>query len=453
MNRGGIPRRQARRSDPRLVWVLGGAGILILVLTLVATMGGGKSPQEGPLERVSILWKIMPVWEPGTTRPRTHQKGSSVPNAAIYLDVSEPMGGFLPPPGFRGEVSGFREVVNLIPGYLVQVASSSQSLLQWFPVAREVGKAMPQPKALGRDLFAGGESRLNEAIRHALQKFDAGELEAAVFITDLVATEELAGAMGVAKALSDRMSSPELQHGDFHVGLLGIKAPYWGVFRDCPNNDGRGCWFSEQVQDYLPIPSEAKSPFFVLILGRRYDDVQQIGGGLLKAIKDLELEARWSLLSDVVRDREVPGECRAHRLGHPEEPQFALMVGGDSGFECVRDEVIEIQCAKPKEIPLVAERLQASWPGARSTIEGESLKVQLDCAELRKKRPEVPLMLELEGPPQPMQTWDDWSSDTDDKESDLGKTLQLKLFLEKVRPRPKSMKASSNYLLLLEGEK
>ena len=443
----------ARPTDKMLYLLVGGVAVALIVFMVASGMGSRESE---PVGEIPVSWTARPTWardtEPGRLHERAKQKEPQA--LAVYLDVSEPMGGFLPPSSQPSAASAFRSVVlNVVPEQLARVSGSSGSPLEWSFVATNP-EAVERPRTLTRGVFNGGESRLNEAATEILRGFDEGRLEAAVLITDLVATDELTGAMGVALPLSDRMSSGSVRKGEFHLGLLGIQAPYWGAeSKYCaPVARDLGCWFSEQAQRYKPLTQRATVPFYVLIMGRNFETVQEIGEGIRTGAAKLEgLKPQWEVLTEVVRERQL-GEvmCTAHRAGGRQEPQFALVQQEDRSVRCQREDEVEILCPLPDGARFEPRKATTSWPGVGAAFEGKDIVLNVDCGALRASIPSGGLTVKVEGPPTlngDTSQWQSWSSESDEREEDLGRTLQLISFLDKVRPKPERLELTSTTLL------
>ncbi|HZF12671.1 MAG TPA: hypothetical protein VFE33_28100 [Thermoanaerobaculia bacterium] len=371
----------------------------------------------------------------------------------IYLDISEPIGGFLP--FDERERSGFKPIVQSLPGYLTEAFGGSRPLhLQWRGVSDQQPADLPAPK-ITRNLFQGRESRLDLAIQ-AMTKDVQGGADVAVLITDLVATGPLIGAMGVANAL-DPTFAQAVQSGRYELGLLGVRAPYWGVrSKHCrASTAGLGCWFSELKPGYQPLTHPAKVPFYVFLIGRSGGGVERVGRSLQQIASGLE--TRWELLS---RAAYLPGlelGCKAALLtedGRETRRRQTALFADPAGFRCQRDEKVELVCGlQDPSFNVVGATWAASGTAKspwREAVRFASrprdrdkdrtdLAMTIDCDKLPGHRtlPEPPpFRMELHRPLLP--PWDDWSSESDERETDLGKTLQLKLFVEKARLAPPS---------------
>jgi hypothetical protein len=428
-----------------------GATLALGLLLLVIWVARRSTGDTGPLKELSLDWSLNPVWDGDPPeRPRPAQ-GKSVRNLSIYLDVSEPMGGFLPPPANPDEPSGFRSLVNQLPDQLVSVAGGTGSSVQWFHVASGVSGPHERPSVLRRGTFSGGETRLDSALRQIRTKLDQGENEMSVLVTDLIATEDLVGAMGAAKELSDWMHSSSVRTGDLGIGLLGVRASYWGVYGKCGAGQDRGCWFSEQAQRYRPMSRSAQRPFYILVLGRGLDNVDRLGHALLDGAREQKLDAHWELLSQNSRPRTVTSSCQAWKMEESgaKAEQFALLRKPDGSFECRRGERVSLICSFPPGNPPGTARASSSWPSVQAGLGQDQVVLKIDCAALRSKAPVQDLVVTIDGELQDgwAATWKSWSAATDDREEDLGRTLRLESFIEKVWLRPDHIHMSSGPIL------
>lgn len=442
--------RRAHRSDIILVVVLGGA-VLVGVLSLVIWLARRSDSGSHPVKALPVIWRVTPIWKDQLpSANRTHRKQEKPRSLDIYLDVSIPMGGFLTPHRSE-EFSGFRGLVNQIPDHLVNVAGETTTPVRWFLVASGMTPLLGKPELLTQDLFVGTETRLDQAFQQIADGLDRGDTEMAVVITDLIDTEELVGAMGAAKALSDWSHSGRVRTGEFGLGLLGVRTNYWGVHsQKCGTNDeGIGCWFSEQAQQYSHMTQVVKKPFYVLVLGRDLDHVDQLGRALLAGAQKLKLESHWELLSGDSRERIQSGECRASKADEQGQDQYALLLNEDGSFECRRAEAVELDCPTPDGARPDSLKAQASWESVGAQIQNSRLMLSVDCERLRSEPPKTDLIVTLEGDPTGRWSpvWKNWSAATDEREEDIGRTLRLEEFVEKVWLRPDRILMTSQPIL------
>jgi hypothetical protein len=434
------------------------AAVVALVVILVA-FGGGPLDSK-PVASVPVYWKVQPAWPPGRGSDPAHgcpevkeqleKQQQERPSLAIFLDVSAPIGGFLPLQ--PRDSSPFRSViVNLVPEQMERVSGSTSASFAWFFVSDQVSLKTQRPTTLTRQNFGGDDSRLNEAVACILQEFDTGKLRAAALITDLVSTDgSLTGAMGVAKALKDRMGSEGVRRGDLHVGLLGLRAKYLGVQRlePCPPGSQQWCWYSEQAHRYKPLHHDPNVPFYVLVVGHGFGAVNEIGEGVRAGATQLGLEARWQVMTAVTNERQLKAaECIAYRAGRRREPQYTLVRLENGKFRCQQEDDVELLCPLPPDLGFEPQKVTASWPGASGTLESNTAVVRLSCSHLRASPPKDDLVVKVEGPAiLNLTPWKEWSTESDDREEDLGRTLQLTSFLDTVRPRPERLEATAGVL-------
>lgn len=433
-------------ADATLLWLLLAVGAL-LVLGLVAFYAlRAKGSRSDNQQEFSLSWRLSPSW--GKASPATQPKTRTEPrDLAVHIDLSRPVGGFLPLTS-GGEPSDFEFLVYQMGDRLVAASGGTRSRLQWWGVSEGV-VPIERPEPLVRALFAGNNSRLDLSIDSLLRGLGKGKLRAAVLITDLVATEELTGAMGVAKALSDWMSSAQVQGGSFHAGLLGVRVPYWGVqTKHCSGTSLAGCWFSEHAQVWRPLPTVTKVPFYVLVLGIDEAEVRQIGESLLASATGRKVEAHWELFSDSAQTKVLEGSCRISRPGQPGR-QFVLIRQEDATYRCQTGAGVAIECTLPELDALAEPKFESSWPSAQPVLEGGKVTITLDCDELRGHPPTTDLLIRASGPPRLAANpiWEGWSADTDATEASLSRTLQLASFLAKVQPRPEEFEMISGTLL------
>ena len=216
---------------------------------------------ESPTELVEGLPRLeevaRPEWDespPGDALEPREESGV----VAIHLDISLPMAGFLPPPSRRDAVSTFHVVAQNVGQHMASVYGRSGGVIVgWRGIGHELID-LPRTLRIRRDLFNGRSTRLDLSIKSMLADFRSGRAEAAALVTDLMATGEGTGVTGpvtVANALGEWLQSEDVRSGDFHVGLLGVKAEYWGVTHptECPPGPPLGCWFDE-TSAWIPAP-------------------------------------------------------------------------------------------------------------------------------------------------------------------------------------------------------
>ncbi len=438
---GGGGRRTAP-SDTLLLGIIAGT-VLVLGIVLLAVRMTPDSYQRFTEETFSC--QVIPTWGGARVRAPEVDLPSEPEALKFFLDVSYPMGGFLPFPG-SDSFSGFRAVVQTVPDHVVSKFGGSDVDVRWVGVAKMRRQLDPVPR-IERRLFDGTETRLHIAIDEMIADLRNGKAEAAALITDLVATEELTGAVGAAKPLYDWLSSAAVRAGAFDLGLLGVRASYWGVTHSqlCPRViSGRGCRYSERRPGYVRLNEVADTPFYVLLMGKGGGAIDEIGRAIHADAKRLNLEAQWDLLTAASEPFDSSLTCSAEK---PED-QFALFRDDAGRFRCSRDDKVKLTCSLAADAGVVAESVNVNenWkasgqPGGgaveTSVVAGEVV-VSIDCESLRDHRPQEDLRLSImaRGTDDRPSIWEKWTSEEDERDESVGKTLQLMTFVEKVRLKP-----------------
>jgi hypothetical protein len=459
-------RGRAGRSRERLligVVVFAGAAVLVAFLSLRQ-----KSIEHEMPKQIQVTWTVRPVW--GDRSPRPPRSGPATHDVAVYLDASQPMGGFLPPPGRRSETSGFREVVDAVKKHLVSVAGDGRAP-QWFTVGAGVERKAEVPR-VERGLFREHETRLDLALTRMTAAITDGGLAAAALVTDMNASGGLEGALGALAPLNRWIALDAVRAGTLHAGLLGVRASYWGVpGRTCPTGGDLGCWFSEQAGVYMPLHQVAQAAFYVLVLGRDRKAVQQIAERVRSDVAPLKLVTEWELLTAVSEERSATGFCQVSEPAAPGEaaaPQLTLSRESDGKWTCVQGNPVELHCALPDNTALDGPRIDLSWkpPAAALKVEAEeaagkqvgakSLSIALDCGRLREQPPKNALTIWLAGPlpadgGSGAGHWKDWTSENDSDEKNLGRTPQLAHLVDRIRLRPARIEVVSSPILLMSG--
>lgn len=429
-------------TDAKLIWILVGCGLALTVVLVVALSGpsdgsGGRYP-----ESIEVPATLEPGWsETGPAAEAPEGEGELV----VYLDVSHPMGGFVPPQASESSPAGLSTVAQLLPGYLVR---GYGGITRWKTVAEDIRQLVRTPH-FDRSLFRGRETFLEPAVEEILEGLQIGRLEAAMLLTDLVATSGPESAMALARPLAPWLRSPAVRAGHFDAGLLGVRSTYWGVHSSsCPARGELGCWYSEQANRYFPLEETIERPFYVLVLGRTDGDperVQRLGRKLEKELQRLGLDTRWERFSEVRGAREVVLDCSLTKLASENGnrgKQFALVRGDDGAWRCQQDESVEVVCRlKPKEagspLPLLGGEVHQPW--VQIHLEDGDLHAVVDCARIRSDSQGGELRFEnlrAGASPKPPVDWSSWTSFSDQQAEDLRGTLQLALFLEELRMRP-----------------
>jgi hypothetical protein len=463
-----VPIRAGRRRDALIASLVVGAVVVVLLVLHSLHDHDDVPPPTTPAE-LKMTWTVRPAGFNGSMPPLAEVKGR---NLALYLDVSQPMAGFLPPPSRSQELSGFRSVVQLVQDHLVSAAGGSGSQVQWFGVAADASPMKEAPR-IERRLFQGKETRLDRALDRLTRSLAQGEVAAAALITDLNASNGLTGAMGALRPLSAWIESAAVRGGGFHAGLLGVRASYWGVpGHGCAVHGDLGCWFSERRNAYRPLSGVVQVPFYVLVLGRGRQAVEDIGDRVRHGAERLGLKPEWELLSAASLPRTVAGTCQLTETGHEGEPpqQFALARSAVGDWECVQGDRVELSCELPPDGALAGPRLEVSWPGPGVEVPDppftmpakmpggsgggrQGVRIVLNCEQLRERPPTGALTLRLVGSPQASSEspWLSWTSVTDEREQDLAGTPELAYFVDRIRLRPHALELVSSPLMRMTG--
>ncbi len=432
------------RSEWNFLFLIAGAALLAVVAWLAL-----RRPEERqPVERLAANWTLEPRWE--RPLPAVDLAAGTGGELAIYLDSSLPIGGYLPPQ-WHSEQSALESLLRLVPQSLADIDRSPSSRLRWHGLSAAPARLAAAP-ASERRFFTGGESRLDLAVAEIERDFEAGRLEAALVITDLVTTGEVVGAQGTAQSLRDWISSAEVLAGAVDFGLLAIKAPYWGIRTTTCRAPGANaaCYFSEQRQEWLTLPVDAKLPLYVLVFTRGRNAAGRILEGLAAELSKRQFEVQAELFTADSAGEPRLNACTVHSAAEPQRQQYALFGKEGGRLTCERNEVIQLRCPLPEPLGRVKEVATTGGEVLPFSMSDERVvQLELDCARRRDREFTLDLQLGVEAAQTGGPSWASWSSATDDRPEDLGKTLRLQEFVEKVRVRPPSYLATIR--LLPEG--
>ena len=436
----------------------GGHGPLVAAclcaVSLPALVSCGNGDRRAPVSSFVASAAVEPVWpeSPPLEPVSIDSAQDQSPRLAIYLDLSSPMSGYVPPPGVEldaGDVAGgeLRAVGQWIPDHLGRLYPGVP--LQWYGVAESV-EALPQYPDFQRDIFTGTESRLSLAIDQILLDLRSGRSEGAAIITDLVGTGELTGALDVARYLVPWLASEERRAGDFHFGLIGVRGTYWGAFHRtrCPPQPGLlGCWYSERMPGWKPrLQTPVAVPFYVLLFGRGADTLDEIARSVQRDADSPEMEPVWELLTAAGTEQsraEVAFEVFPEG-GQPGDPQYALWRDDDGAYGCypsggtvqLRGTLSGASDFRPTSATLATGSGGSVSPFAVA-MDSQRLEAQVDCdAVSGSDSPSLRLSIEGTMTPPDRPSWDDWSTPDDNTTDHPGATLQLRYFIEDTRVAP-----------------
>ena len=441
--------------------VLGSRGRI--VCAVVPAMGliacGSDTPRGlGPIdEPFSVEASVHPIWRE-TPPPEPAVQDSAAPgeprSLTIYLDMSRPMAGFLPlgaaspPREGSGGTNEFRAVAQWVPDHLTRVYATAA--LRWRGVGRDIRDLSEYPR-FERSLFDATASRLDLAIQEALADLKSGRSEGAALISDLLGTGELTGALAVSRYFEGWLNSEGVRTSEFHLGLVGVKASYWGgTSSNCPPRNGIGCWYSERGRGWRRLDDVVVAPFYVLLIGRNAESLSTILESIESDAANTGIETVSELLTAATRPRLAPFTCEAYDPGGEERSrQYALHRDAQSGeYSCVRSDLVRLSCnfgggfvpyADPGALRGTASGGFAMAPSSG----GGQVEVDVDCGTLRRQEPLPDLVLGFEGNMigAPAPPWTEWSIETDDVSEFPGKTLQLRYFIEEIRVLPDGYQA------------
>lgn len=447
------------------------ANIMLRAFTVsscIALLGAcSTSPPVAELPVRSSTAK--PEWDGPPIEPIAPlEKPTSV---EIYLDLSYPMAGFLPPASREDTLSTFHVITQNLAHHMARVYGRTDITFRWRGIGQDLTE-LPSPPRLRRDLFTGRSTRLDLAMGRIVADLKSGRTTAAALVTDLMATGDVTGPLGVSSQLRDWLQSDLVRSGEFHMGLFGVEAEYWGVTHpvQCPPGPQLGCWYDERMQRFRRLESMAQFPAYVLVLGMGAEAVTSVMESLRRGIDEMDrvVESRWELVTRKSRGFEVALSCAVGVRGAGDErkPQYALAVDESGWYDCVRKSTVTLFCefGGEKESFHPVE-VRAKWmsvgtdspegngqdESAKSVltwtttlqdaarVRGTLLEVDVDCTSIQNESLVVDgLVLELEVtgravPPDSVEVdWSGWSTEL----AALGKTLHLQSFIESIRIDP-----------------
>lgn len=404
----------------------------------------------------------------------------------IYLDLSYPMAGFLPPASREDTLSTFHIITQNLGHHMARVYGGTDVTFRWRGIGQDL-RELPSPPRLTRDLFTGRSTRLDLSVGRIVADFKSGRTKAAALVTDLMATGSVTGPLAVSSQLRDWLQSDFVRSGEFHIGLFGVEAEYWGVTHpvQCPDGPQLGCWYDERMQMFRRLESMTQFPAYVLVLGMGAEAVTSVMESLQRGIDEMgrAIESRWELMTRKSRGFDVVVSCAAGVRGASGErkPQFALSVDEGGQSDCVRKSTVTLFCEiDAGEDSFHPEEVRAIWatsgtdspegsgqddstesdqlwttklPGV-ARIRGTRLEVDVDCASIQSEfLGPIGLHLNLEvtgGATRPNNLdvdWSDWSTEL----ATPGKTLHLESFIESVRIEPDRYRVQVPRLLRFGG--
>lgn len=387
--------------------------------------------------------KVEPSLFPTTAECTTAADGSGSPppltgpvRVAQYLDISAPVAGFLEPAGQPRTPRGIRNFLAQT-GAVLQEAVPSATLSSW-NFAK--GIIPVQNTAFASPKFSGEGSDIRDPITQIQAELTAGSLSAAIVVTDLVGTCDTLGASCAAPAMVSWLKADFIKSG-FAVGLLGVKAPYFGVKnRVCPGVGGVGCRFSENRSAWVPIDAPVDTPLYALVFARDGKTLTRILAGLSSA---LDPDGTASRVEDFTVGRSAVTHSLTCDLRTTSQTPVWWVTPREGMYWCNRSEPFDLTCkwaSANTVLPLDATVIDPQWHelvSMRPSSKAE-LTLQLSCEDLKRDpQPQLPreplaLAFPLTESMTPVE-WDDWSVANDGEPDAAGKTLRLAPLIELLR--------------------
>ena len=437
---------------------------LIMVGVILTTACDNGGDGEKPVDKFSISTRATPLWQ-GAPVPSIPPKPRPEPEAIdVHLDISAPMVGFLPPASNAHEPSHepsvLRTAAQNVASHLTRLYGGGGVSIRWRAVGHDL-RDLPEMPRFERTLFDGQWSRLTLSIESILSDFQTGHIEAAALVTDLMATGDITGPLAVSNALSDWLASDDVRSGTFHVGMLAARVNYRGWQpADCPERTSElGCVYNERTGAITPLANVVKVPFYVLVLGRNFEKVEDVIESVRRGIEELgqDLEIKHEILTRKSRGFDSKMSCTARKPGdHGENgAQYVLFEDNMGNMKCRRDETVTLSCGLADRFQLTSA--PTAFDESRETSRlsdavavravGDRLDLDIDCAQLQKIA--GPLKLSLKDVVGEIThhwevAWDEWSTEIDE----LGKTLQLEGFVQELRITPDSYRIELQQPLL-----
>ena len=492
-------RTPSRIVGPMLLFCLAIMIAAIVMYLYVSGSGGGSSCPDprtcaGDTSRVEGLPALTAPATPAWDEPAT---GVASPPGdpefvEIHLDISSPMAGYLPPGG-EEDLSVFQLVAQNAAQHMARVFGSADAPVRWVGVGHELRNLGARPQ-IERGVFDGRSTELDLSMERMLGDFRSGRAEAAALVSDLMATGDVTGPLTLFGALGAWLESADVRTGEFHLGLFGLKADYWGVrVRGCAARAPLGCRFDELRRRWVVIETVQQTPVYVLVLARGAAPVVSVMESLQATVdelnrgRDAPVETQWELLTRAALGHDTTVGCRAGTRSDDEPgPQYALFGNEQQQHCCVRDDTVTLFCdveggfqptaARATWVMTpAAERIAAASvaetetangddadaataasappPGVAARIDGTRLTFDFACSAVRCGLPAasgLELLLEATGTVTDAGAvdWrDDWSTET----GEVGRTLQLQGFVDAVRIDPDRYRLRTPALLRFQG--
>ena len=392
--------------------------------------------------------------------------GSTV---SIYLDLSTPMGGFLPVDASRESgANQYRALVQWVSDHLTGTYPSA--VQAWRAVGDDV-QDLPGLPPLTRDDFGHSRSRIDLVVREAIADVWSGRSPAAAIISDLLVTgsDGTVGANELIPILEPWIRSPAGHGGRLHVGLLGVYARYWGAASStCRIIDGLGCWYSERGREWRRMDAMTPRPFYVLLIGSGAAELDQVMASIDRDVNDgtgaqsdpIQTQHERLTRGSAVHARQ--GRCVVFEDHDYEEPQarersFSLRLNDDGTYTASRDDAATLACTidgfRRSEPPVVVRGgedgesgfvVPAIWP------DDAEIAVSVYPEFLRNSPgPELTVIVQGSldfGAQDQHPEWSSWSNSGDDVAVFPATTIRLRELADGLRLIPDFYEASLEVL-------
>lgn len=433
--------------------------VAALTLTLVSlACGGGTGSLE--VSEVCLTAVVEPRWQGAAVAQEVLGRPEEPSRIGVYIDVSTPLGGFLPLSGRAGqETSTLRTLAQLASEHVLRRYGGGGVSIDWRGIGHELA-GTKAPRNLTRDDFLGRSTRLELALTEVFADFQSGRAEVAAVVTDLMATDKIAGPLAIAPQIADWLATEDVRSGEFHLALLAVRADYWGVTHRlaCPERGGLGCWYSERDREYRRLVGIEKLPLYVVLAGRGRERLVDVTESIHRDLVRLGIEAQWELLTTASWAARETLSCEVFERsgsGERKQPQFVLIRDDDIGFACAKGAPAGLACRLDNGMELswaavVQEKAPTDlapdqvWEPLpfSAAVSGDELVVTVDCGALRDwdwwapvdtPAREVRLDVAAKAPPsESSEAWESWSSTLEE----MGRTVQLTYFVERLRLTP-----------------
>ena len=422
------PQAKPKKSSASPNLLLWASGIFVIALFVIGAMmqmdRGPKLPLTGDVA-CSTGAPAAPA-PPALTGP---------PAIAQYLDVSAPVGGFLEP---VSQPRSARGILNFLAqtGPVLQESVPGATLSSW-NFSDELKPVQNTDFATPK--FSGEGSDIRVPIARVQSELQAGALSAAIIVTDLVGTCDTLGASCAAPAMDGWLRTEATKSG-FFVGLLGVKAPYYGVKnRVCRGVGSVGCRFSENRSAWMKLEAPAEVPLYALVFARDGETGAKVLSGLQSAIDGSGEHS----LAEVFTTRLAPMSAALSCSLGTETVGAAYQLANDKGkLRCTTDAPALLSCDwKGGVAPALSvgpAKTSSSWQPLLKEKSGKALLVrELGCADVMNRSvtlPSEPLRAAFAVKEQFDQPeWKDWSTANDSEPDTLSTTLRLQPLIEILR--------------------